>query len=88
MNSMKIFYTPGFNRQHKGLDVSIQKSFARKILLFRKNPFSSLLKTHKLSGKMSGLWAFSVDFRNRAVFSFEDADSVWFYQIGDHDIYE
>jgi addiction module RelE/StbE family toxin len=35
------------------------------------NPFDPLLKTHKLHGKLSGLWACQVEYDCRIVFAFE-----------------
>jgi hypothetical protein len=38
--------------------------------LFSKNPFNPSLRTHKLTGKLEGLWAFSVAFDCRVIFKF------------------
>lgn len=52
---------------------------------FSKNPFNSRLRTHKLTGKLEGLWAFSVAFDCRVIFKFLDKDEVLLIGIGGHD---
>jgi addiction module RelE/StbE family toxin len=57
--------------------------------VFLSDPFSSQLRTHKLSGKLQGLWAFSIDDDHRVVFEFIDQQRVLFIDIGSHDeVYE
>lgn len=53
-------------------------------------PFDSSLKTHKLHGKLSGLWTCRVEYDCRIVFTFEkDPDSgkelIVLVDIGKHD---
>ena len=48
-------------------------------------PFSPQLRTHKLSGKLGGQWAFSVDDDCRVVFEFIGEDKVLLIDIGSHD---
>jgi len=54
-------------------------------MLFSKNPCNPRLKTHKLVGKLDGLWAFSVGYDYRVVFRFIDAEEVLLIDIGTHD---
>ncbi len=53
--------------------------------LFSKEPFNPRLRTHKLTGELEGLWAFSVAFDCRVVFKFLDKNEVLFIDIGGHD---
>jgi len=53
--------------------------------VFLTDPFSSQLRTHKLSGKLQGLWAFSIDDDHRVVFEFIDQQRVLLIDIGSHD---
>ena len=53
-------------------------------------PFDPTLKTHKLRGKLSGLWACYVEYDCRIVFTFEkvpddDKDLIVLADIGKHD---
>ena len=54
------------------------------------SPFSPVLKTHKLHGKLSGLWACEVEHDCRIVFTFEkeshmEQDLIVLVDIGKHD---
>jgi Uncharacterized protein conserved in bacteria len=53
--------------------------------LFSKNPFNPKLRTHKLTGRLEGLWAFSVAYDCRVIFRFLTKDEVLLIDIGGHD---
>jgi addiction module RelE/StbE family toxin len=85
---MKIIYSPRFKKSYKKLPARIKKIAEQKEAIFRKDPFDPRLKTHKLSGKLDGLLAFSIDQKYRILFEFgEDKNVIYFHQAGDHDIY-
>jgi mRNA-degrading endonuclease YafQ of YafQ-DinJ toxin-antitoxin module len=52
---------------------------------FTDNPHHHSLRTHKLSGKLRGLWAFVVAYDCRVVFQFLDERNVLLIDIGKHD---
>jgi len=52
---------------------------------FIDNPHHLSLRTHKLSGKLRGLWAFIVAFDCRIVFQFLDEQNILLIDIGKHD---
>jgi len=89
---MKIVYSSKFVRVYKKLPNKIKKLAEEKEKIFRHNPFDSRLKSHKLSGKFKGklknYWSFSVDYRHRIIFRFIDKNTVRFYLIGTHRIYQ
>lgn len=85
---MKIVYAPRFTRAYRKLPASIRTKAEVAEDVFRKNPFDSRLKTHKLSGGLANYWSFSVDVRYRVIFRFYRKDGVYFLLIGDHSIYE
>lgn len=85
---MKIFYLPKFARQFKKLPESIKDAATEKEKIFRKNPFDPKLKTHKLKGELDTFWSFSITYSYQIIFDFTDNETVRFYSIGDHDIYE
>lgn len=85
---MDIFYVPKFARQYKKLPREIQELAEKRELLFRKDPFDSRLRTHKLTGRLEGYYAFSINFSYRIIFDFKDDKTAHFYEIGDHDIYD
>ena len=85
---MEIRYSPKFRRQYKRLLKEIKIRAEKREVLFRKDPFDSRLKTHKLHGSQEGFMSFSVDYSYRIIFEFVKEDLVIFYEIGTHDIYE
>ena len=85
---MEIRYSSKFKRQYKKLSKEVKVHAEKREVLFRKNPFDSRLKTHKLHGSQEGFMSFSVDYTYRIIFEFADTDTVIFYEIGTHDIYE
>ena len=72
--------------QKKGQKLSdTKKKFWQKMELFLSDPFAVQLKTHKLGGKLFGLWSFSVDEDCRVIFEFIDDGSVLLIEVGKHD---
>ena len=55
--------------------------------LFLSDPFDVRLKTHKLSGRLSGYFAFWIDYRYRIIFSII-GKIVRLHAVGTHVIYE
>ena len=85
---LKISWDPGFKRIYKKKikrDDQLKKEFWESMELFEKDPFQSRLKTHKLSGKLKGLWAFSINYDLRVVFRFLTQNEVLLVDIGTHD---
>ena len=86
---MRIIYSPKFFRQYKKLPKEIKILAEEKEKVFRKNPFDSVLDTHKLHGRLRDFWSFSIDVRYRIIFEFGDNnDIVYFYFVGDHSVYK
>ena len=88
MTITQIEYSSNFVKQFKKLTPQIQKQAIKAEKLFKKNPFSRKLKTHKLSGKLEGLWALSINYKDRIIFEFMGKGKVLFHKIGSHDIYK
>lgn len=88
MSSMKILYSSRFLRRYKRLSLAVKLSAERRETLFRVDWKSSVLDTHKLKGRLAGLWAFSVTDRYRIIFEFVGEDTVLFQTIGDHSVYD
>jgi len=85
---MKIFYTKKFEREYKKLTKEVKLKIELRLNVFRKNPHTQTLKTHKLSGELADFWSFSVDFNHRIVFEFVDNGNIFFHSVGNHDIYK
>jgi mRNA interferase YafQ len=86
---LELVWDEGFKRSYKkriGNDHLLKKKFWDAIDLFIEQPFDARLKTHKLSGKLAGHWAFSVAYNCRVVFKFlDESKSVLLIDIGTHD---
>lgn len=82
----KILYHPNFSAAFRSLSLIVQEKAATKEELFRGDIFHPLLRTHKLKGRLVGLYSFSVDAQYRILFKFYK-NSVIFLDIDNHDLY-
>ncbi|MGR3317980.1 MAG: type II toxin-antitoxin system RelE/ParE family toxin [Candidatus Anammoxibacter sp.] len=60
-------------------------NFQDKLSQFTENPFQPSLRTHSLSGKLKGYWAFSIIYEYRLVFKFIPENKALLIDIGTHD---
>lgn len=67
---IELVWDEGFKRAYKRRinEKEVKERFWKKLKLFVKDPFHPQLRTHKLSGKLKGLWAFSIDYKYRVIF--------------------
>jgi toxin HigB-1 len=84
---MEVLYTSGFLREFNKLESSLQAEVDEKIKKFETNSNDRSLKVHKLKGRMKGYWSFSVNYRFRIVFEYDDKQTVALLSVGDHDVY-
>lgn len=85
---MKIYYSSKFVREYKKLPIIVKKQAEKKEKIFRVDPYEASLKAHKLTGKLSDYWSFSIDYKYRIIFEFYGEDVVWFHSVGGHEIYQ
>ncbi len=78
--------TSHFTRQYKRLLPEVKEIAEGREQIFRADAFDPRLRTHKLSGRLKDLWAFSVTHDLRIVFEFLGADEVLFHSIGSHQV--
>ena len=83
----EVYYYSGFRKSAKKYR-EYQVLIKKKIRIFLQDPFDKSLKTHKLSGKLSGYWSFSVNYHLRIVFEFINETTVGLVDIGTHEIYK
>ena len=81
---MKIVYSPRFAKNYKNLPIRIKLLAEKREKIFRNNPYDPRLKTHRLTGKLSGFWSFSVDYKTRIIFEIRSENEIWFLAIGSH----
>ena len=84
---MIIRYTSTFDKHYKKLPPPIKHQAPQREIIFRKNPMDPRLKTHALTGKLKGYYAFSITHQYRIMFVFEPDGSVTFIDVGTHNIY-
>lgn len=85
---IKITWDQGLKRIYKKKvknNDELKKKFWDAMDLFSKNLFNPRLRTHKLTGKLEGLWALSIDYDCRVIFQFIDKNEVLLIDIGGHD---
>ena len=84
---INIQFAPSFKKAYKKLmrkNPELALLFIEKLLLFLNDPYHAKLSTHKLTGKLSGASAFSVEYDCRVVFYFEKNGDAVFVDIGTH----
>ena len=84
---MNIYYHPQFKKSYRKLPNEIKTLAETREIIFRKNPFSPQLQTHKLHGKLKNQWSFSINNKYRIMFEFHKLD-ITFLDISDHDLYK
>jgi len=85
---LKVIWDKGFKRIYRKKiknDEKLKKRFWKMMKLFLENPYQPQLRTHKLSGELTGMWAFSVSYDYRVVFRFISEKEVLLIDIGGHD---
>lgn len=85
---VKVIWDQGFKKIYQKKvknNAELKKRFWRVMRLFSQNPFNSSLRTHKLTGKLEGLWGFSVAYDCRVIFKFLGKDEVLLIDIGGHE---
>ena len=83
-----VKYTKPFLKKLSRLSERLITQAQKKEILFKRNPFSPQLTTHKLSGRDKDSWAFSVNHACRIKFLFITDEEVLFLDIGTHKIYK
>ncbi len=88
MRNLTVDYTARFIRDYRRLQPDLKSEIVKKIELFKNRENHKVLEVHKLHGKMKDRYSFSVNYRYRIVFRFEDKNTVALLTVGDHDIYQ
>lgn len=84
----QISFKSSFVKRIKELDEELRQEVFKKIELLKHKSNHRILKVHKLHGRLSGYFSFSINYRIRAVFQFESKNEITLLNIGDHDIYK
>lgn len=85
---MIIQYSYQFIKMYRKLPNEIKDLAQTKEDLFKQDKFHPSLRTHKLNGKMSDVYAFSINHKYRILFEIYDEKIIRFISIGGHDMYK
>lgn len=83
---MEVDFSPHFLRKAKKLSPDDRRKLSQKIEWFRESPTDPRLKTHGLTGKLKGLFAFRLSYAKRVTFTFVDSQVALFIDIGPHEL--
>ena len=84
----EVSYSTSFRKAYKRRILSdrlLCERFVERLEIFKIDPFDLRLRTHKLSGRLEGLYSFRVDADVRVIFYFKEAQHAVFVDIGTHD---
>lgn len=88
----KLVWSKTFLRAFKKLaerHPHIQEDIEQTLRILVQDPFDARLRTHKLKGKLDGVWACSVGYDLRLIFEFvkgaEQKDDILLIEIGSHE---
>ncbi|MDB5237282.1 MAG: hypothetical protein JWL88_384 [Parcubacteria group bacterium] len=86
---LTVGYAASFVRRFKKLTPALQREVKGRITEFKDPANHPALKVHKLSGRLKGRSAFSVNFNDRIIFEWsKDKKTAYLFDIGDHSVYE
>ena len=88
-----LVWTPGFLRDSRRLvrrDPALRDRVEKALQRLAQDPFDSALHTHKLKGRLAGIWACTVDYDNRILFEFvrspeSGEEEILLLTVGTHD---
>ena len=83
----KLIHTKKFLKMLAKLDYTLLVKAKEKLVLLQGEHNHEVLKVHKLKGKMSDKYSFSIDHKNRIVFEYEDGNLILLLAVGSHDMY-
>lgn len=89
LKMFKVVYTKSFLKQYDKLSPTLKRKVKASVSKFESNPKDESLKAHKLTGRLSDFYSFSVDYKNRVVFEMDKKNKqIIFLKIGGHEIYK
>lgn len=83
-----VSFKPSFIRSVNKLEKALCDEVIEKIEFLKNVKNHKFLKVHKLHGRLSGCFSFSVNYKVRAVFQYEPKNEIVLLDIDDHDIYK
>jgi addiction module RelE/StbE family toxin len=86
---MEITYNVSFLRQLSKLNSDLREEAFEAVEKFKDIKNHKKLKVHKLSGRLSDYYSFSINYSHRIIFEYgKNKKEVTLLKVGDHSIYE
>lgn len=82
---MDIELSSNFLRKAKKLEKKEKKLLSDKVEIFKKDPNHPSLKTHPLTGRLKGMFSFSLTYSMRVVFIYIERDKALLIDVGTHE---
>ncbi|WP_414754475.1 type II toxin-antitoxin system YafQ family toxin [Anabaena sp. CCY 9910] len=90
---MEVVWSSGFKRSFKKIikkKPQLKDQIVKVLRLLADDPFTTSLKSHKLTGNLAGLWSCSVTYDCRIIFTFSEDENllemvILLVDIGSHD---
>lgn len=82
---MEVELSSNFIKRARRLSSQEKRRLSEHTEWFRKDPRDPRLKTHALTGKLKGLYSFSVTYRKRVTYLLVTPITALFTDVGAHD---
>ena len=82
---MEIELSSHFLKRAKKLSENDQQKLSERTDWFRNNSQDPRLKIHPLTGKLKGLYSFSISYGKRVIYMIVKKDTALFIDVGSHD---
>jgi addiction module RelE/StbE family toxin len=69
-----------------GLTEKQKEHLRKRFSIFKEDIFDKRLKTHRLKGNLKDYYAFSISHSDRIIFKIIEDNSIYFIEVGSHDI--
>ena len=76
---MEVVWSSGFKRSFRKItkkNPQLKNQIVKVLRLLADDPFTPSLKSHKLTGDLSGLWSCSVTYDCRIIFNFYEDENL------------
>lgn len=80
---MEITFNTAFKKQYEKSSKKIQKSFDQRLELFKRNPYSPILRNHQLRGVKEIVRSINITGDWRALYR-EKNETIAFFALGTH----
>ncbi len=81
---MRVEFHRKFTKGYTKAPAYIRAKSDERLRLFKENPVHPLLDNHALQGDRLGQWSINITGDWRALYEFQDAETVIFVEIGTH----